>query len=463
MTEKSVVPAAGTTNLPAAGGIGRAKRYAGEPVATAFKEEEVAGLRLGLIARLVVLLVSAGWLWLNLPLGVFVFVMATFVAFVVNAWVHYRLARTGRARPWHPYLFVTIDFALLTFSMFGWLLFFDVSWPPQIMLRQTTFVFFFVFLANFALSYSPWLMLWAGVAGAGTLSVGVVSLLLLPDTIVGNPDLAADPGGLFLNPTYVDIPGWLQIVLALVLTAGVLAVVVWRSRRLVIRQAEATRQRTNLARYFAPTMVDRLAGGGADLQMVRVQPVVVMFVDIVGFTKIAESLTPEASIALLRGFHERVEAAVFEHGGTLDKFLGDGVMATFGTPETGSHDAVNALAAASAIVNAVADWNEASDQPALTVSVGLHHGECVLGDIGSDRRMEFAVLGDAVNVASRLEHLTRDLDCQIVASAALVEAARQEDAEVSGRLLASYSRKAAQPLRGRTEPVDLWIGSALTA
>src|SRR5690606_37992761 len=134
-------------------------------------------------------------------------------------------------------------------------------------------------------------------------------------------------------------------------------------------------------------------------------------------------------IAFLRGLHARLEAAVFEHEGTLDKFLGDGVMATFGTPEPGPRDAVNALAAGRAMLATIADWNverQAAGEPPVRLSIGIHYGEAVLGNIGTDRRLEFAVLGDVVNVASRLETLTRKLGCRLAASAELIAATRSQ-------------------------------------
>ena len=100
-----------------------------------------------------------------------------------------------------------------------------------------------------------------------------------------------------------------------------------------------------------------------------------------------------------------MEEAVFAHGGTLDKYLGDGLMATFGTPFASERDALNALDCARAMMDSVARWNEtraARGEPPIRASVGLHYGPAVLGDIGANR-LEFAVIGNTVNVASRIE------------------------------------------------------------
>jgi adenylate cyclase len=114
---------------------------------------------------------------------------------------------------------------------------------------------------------------------------------------------------------------------------------VHRARRLVAAQAESERARGNLARYFSPNVVDQLARVEEPLGPVRVQPAAVLFADIVGFTAASERQSPEQTIALLREVHHRMADAVFDHGGTLDKYIGDAVMATFGTPHPATDDA----------------------------------------------------------------------------------------------------------------------------
>ena len=251
----------------------------------------------------------------------------------------------------------------------------------------------------------------------------------------------------------------LQEIVVLIVVAWLLGLVMLRSRRLAERQITAERERANLARYFSPNIVDEIARRDRPFASVREQPVAVLFSDIVGFTKLAESQTPTETIDILRGYHQRVERAVFDHGGTLDKFLGDGVMATFGTPETGEHDAFDALACARDIVRAMEDWNrvlQLDGAPPIRVSIGLHYGPVVIGDLGSARRLELAVLGDTVNVASRLEHRTRDLGCSIVLSDHLLHAARANRRADADHIFTALEQKDPIELRGRAEPIPVW-------
>ncbi|MBM3558630.1 MAG: adenylate/guanylate cyclase domain-containing protein [Alphaproteobacteria bacterium] len=154
-----------------------------------------------------------------------------------------------------------------------------------------------------------------------------------------------------------------------------------------------------------------------------------------------------------------MEACVFDSDGKLDKFLGDGVMATFGTPEPGPSDPANALACARAMHAAVDEWNgrrRDAGLPPIRLSVGVHWGRVVLGDIGSERRLEFTVLGDTVNVAARIEALTRMRDCRVAVSEALVNVLRTSGDPRAGTLLDGFHDAGRQITLGRAEPVAVW-------
>jgi adenylate cyclase len=356
----------------------------------AFHDEELAGLRLATRALLIALVVIAGWLFVWVSPPRLYFLEAILALFALCALVDRRVRSLEPPPVWWPYAVIAVNFALLTFSMVGYdLLFSDIS-PPQMMLRNGTVVYFFVFIAVVALSYSPQLVIWAGIGGAFSWSIGVYLIVRRPETVTALDHPAGASFDQFLaqhlDPHFVDIDVWTQDVLVMLIVAGILAAGVWRSRQLVVRQAVAARERANLARYFSPRIVDALAQADQPLNTVRHQPVAVLFADVVGFTRLSEQQAPEEVIALLRDLHGRLEAAVFEHEGTLDKYLGDGVMATFGTPTAGPRDAANALACGRAMLASVAAWNRARTSAGaapVRLSVGIHHGDVVLGDIGS--------------------------------------------------------------------------------
>ena len=185
----------------------------------------------------------------------------------------------------------------------------------------------------------------------------------------------------------------------------------------------------------------------------------VMFADLRGFTQMAEYLPPRDVVALLQGFYGRMSDIVTRHGGSVEVFLGDGLMATFVEDDSG-RAAANALNCAEAAFAAMADWNaERADLalPRVRLSVGLHHGDVVLSDVTGERQASVKTLGDVVNVASRLEKLTREIDCRAVVSDDLVRAARRHSPRQVAATLTGFSRIDGQRLRGRDRALDIWV------
>jgi len=414
-----------------------------------FAAEEESGMRIathGRAAALGVIVVLAV-LFVGYPAALHV--QGLLVALIALGYLHYALVRRRGRMLWR-YALVLTDFAMLSLVLFLPNPLDPAPAPDQMLLRHGLFIYYIFIAVAVAFTYVPSLMLFAGFAAAAMWSVGVIELLNRPETVT---DMAQ-----MLDPNFVDVDLWIQEVVLMLLITAMLSAVVVRSRRMVAREVAATRQRANLARYFAPTMVERLAGRDSALGESRVQSVAVLFADIVGFTSMAEAMPPGEIIGLLRRFDAAMETAVFDHHGTLDKYLGDGVMATFGTPETGPRDALNALACAAAMHAAVEEWNErrrADGLPPLALSVGIHYGDVVLGDVGSARRLEFAVLGDVVNVASRLEAATRPHRARTAISEELENACKVQDREAAETLLAGFQPAQQVALPGKTQPLGV--------
>jgi adenylate cyclase len=186
-----------------------------------------------------------------------------------------------------------------------------------------------------------------------------------------------------------------------------------------LRREQQTRER--LSRYHSPAVVDRIVGGAmGEAFEAQELDVTVMFVDIVGFTARAECLAPRDTSRLLNQFFTRMAEHVFELDGTLDKFIGDGLLAVWGAPLAQADHADRAIAAARAMRASLADMNrEWPDRP-IQMRVALNSGVALTGDIGSPRRREFTVLGDVVNVCSRIESMVCQPD-QIVCTRATLD------------------------------------------
>jgi PAS domain S-box-containing protein len=231
-------------------------------------------------------------------------------------------------------------------------------------------------------------------------------------------------------------------------------------------ERKAERARANLARYFSPNIVETLAVKDQPLGPVRRQNLAVLFADIMGFTGISETVEPEQVIELLREVHSWTEKIIFKWEGSIEAYIGDAVLAIFGFPETTEQDPANALLCAYDLLNANRSWNEKRTRAGLLplhLGMGLQYGPVVLGDVGSEDFVEFTVIGDTVNTASRLQQATRTLECNLVAGDQLVNAIAKDrndkNLECIMRQLQYYSNFA---IRGRSNPVDIWTAAITT-
>ena len=212
---------------------------------------------------------------------------------------------------------------------------------------------------------------------------------------------------------------------------------------------EETRRRERLQRYHSPAVVSRILhakGAGEDRFVTQEREVTVMFTDIVGFTRLCEHMEPAAIGDLLNDYFGNMADIIFEHEGTLDKFIGDAILAVFGAPFDQPDHAARCVAAALEMRAALARMNAARGGTPVSVRIALNTGRALTGDMGSPRRKEFTTLGDVVNTASRLQHSVAKPD-QIV----LTDATRQRlGSRFRLNPLGSF------PIRGRESAVDVF-------
>ena len=196
-------------------------------------------------------------------------------------------------------------------------------------------------------------------------------------------------------------------------------------------ERERRRLRQMFGRYVSEQVVEALLQSGERPALGgQAQTVTVLFSDIRNFTSMSERLTASEVVEMLNAYFARACAVLQEAGGSIDKFIGDAVMVEFGSPLPQPDHAARAVRAALALQDVAAEFALWMEQrfpgrglPRFAIGIGLHSGEAVVGNIGSPARMEFTAIGDTVNIASRLEGVTKDMGCVIVASDATVLAA----------------------------------------
>lgn len=206
---------------------------------------------------------------------------------------------------------------------------------------------------------------------------------------------------------------------------------------------ERRRLRAAFGPYVSPAVLRQILAGDIEADGEgRRRPLCVLFSDIRSFTTRSESQPPEATVRLLNRYFEAMTAAVHEHGGTIDKFIGDGLMAFFGAPEVLDDPCRSAALAAQAMVERLGPLNavlSAEGVEPIRIGIGLHFGDAVVGHVGSSSRHEYTAIGDTVNLAARLESLTKGLGHQLVVSQTVADALPDWDWVALGE----------QPIKGR--------------
>jgi adenylate cyclase len=355
------------------------------------------------------------------------------------------LARPAVFRSWVPWVVATLDagvvLGVMIIGVFAERV--SASYTPALAISWAMFLL----LALTAMHFKPALVLYLGgllVAGLATaIALDAHQAALTPtDAFGANLKLIFDGGHNAVRLSLVA------------LTTLVMAMTVARGRRTLLEAVVAARRSANLSRYVPSGLLPLLAEADVEaLKHGRRQDAAILFADIRGFTALSGSLDPEAIAEFLGSFRCRAMRAIEAHGGIVDKFVGDDVMGVFGVPIATSEDAANALTAGRALQAEIAAWNEKrryAGRRAVSIGIGIHYGRVFAGVIEGGKRLEFTVIGDAVNTAHRIEELTKTAGWPLLVSAELLEAAKSPCRSRDCHPLP------AQMVRGLKEPLHLF-------
>ena len=331
-----------------------------------------------------------------------------------------RIARFGNA------LIETSLPASITYVLSGYM-------QPQLVFAFWPPLLFFVFILLSTLRLDFWLSVWTGTVAA-VLQMALVFVLLPLD-----PTAPADNMPLF----YI---GRSMVLFGSGVVAGLVAVSLRRQFENSILAGAARDRVTNLfGQHVSPSVVERLLATQAEPPS-ELRTICVLFLDIRGFTAMTRQRPAGETVELLNSFFAEMIDVVDRHHGIINKFLGDGFLALFGAPLADPSAAQNALGAARAMIEAVEAWNKERPSQALRVGIGIHMGEAVTGVVGSPRRKEYTVIGDTVNLAARLEQLTKETGSQVLVSNSVHAAVAADGAVDLGPLA----------IRGYDEKVQVW-------
>jgi adenylate cyclase len=291
------------------------------------------------------------------------------------------------------------------------------------------------------------------VCAAGLVAWLLVAFVRKPLICLGG--LVAITGGYLLTARLLYDNTGLLLLTVPVLSALVLSGSFSLGFEYFLERLEKLRTRRTLERYVSKNLVAEILENPdsyySSLRGMRV-PVTILFSDLIGFTTLAEKADPEALVAQLNEYLSRMTSVIFSSGGTLDKFIGDAIMAVWGNVRSlgTAQDAKSCARAALGMRRELSQLNQAwreQGRMGLGMGIGVNHGEVIVGNIGSQERMDPTVIGDAVNLASRLEALTRTYGVDMLVGASVAELVRDE----------VYLRSVARvQVKGKTKPVDVF-------
>lgn len=329
------------------------------------------------------------------------------VPWVLAAYLGFTLVRLGQSyRGGLPRWFLTLSVAIDMALLFGLIWSFHLQYmqPPAFYLKAPTLLYVFIFIALGALRFDARYVILAGIAAALGWSMLVAFAVF------------SDPADNMITRDYVRYMTSASVLLgaefdkivSILLVTAILAVAITRARRTLIQSVRESAAARDLSRFFAPEVAARITQAEQQIRAGEgdIREAAILNCDIRGFTALAKRLPPSDVMKLLADYEARMVAAIQRHGGCIDKFMGDGIMATFGAVLRTETFAADAFRAIDALVIAADEWaaerRRAGVEP-LAIHFAVAVGAVVFGAVGDETRLEYTVIGDAVNLAAKIE------------------------------------------------------------
>ncbi len=346
-------------------------------------------------------------------------------------------------------LSVIIDLGLLMALIWGFHI--QYAQPPAFYLKVPTLLASFIFIALRALRFEMRYVVLAGISAAvGWACLVAYAVIVTPDAVVKRDFVG------YMTGNRILIGAEVEKILAILAVTAVLALAIARAQRLLIRAAVDGAAARDFARFFDPNVAERIRGADQPLKAGEgeARDAAILFLDIRGFTRLGSQLTPSALMALLTEYHARLVPIIQHHGGTIDKFIGDGILATFGAAQRLDRCAAAALETVDGVMEEAARWQrerEEQGELALRINAGVAVGRIVFGAVGDERQLEYTVIGDTVNLAAKLEKYNK-----LAGSAALATAETLDRALAQGyRPSHTLERRPGCQVADLAEPIDL--------
>jgi adenylate cyclase len=359
------------------------------------------------------------------------------------------LCRRGDLTPRRVCAFIAADILLLIGLI--WAIHVQYAQPPAFSLKVPTFVYIFVVIALRALRFDPIYVLTAGVAAA----LGWIALTLTA-LLASEPGIVTRSFTDYLTRNAILIGAEVDKVVAILVVTAILAAGIARARRLLVtavREGAAVRE---VSRFLSSGVAETIAGASREVVAgtATARNAAIIMLDLRGFTRLTASLPPDQVVAALVAFHAEVVPIVRRHGGVIDKFLGDGVMVTFGAVAPSPTAAADALRALEELIDRAGGATMAlGGKWGLDVNGAVTAGPVVFAAIGSDDRLEYTTIGAAVNLAAKLEKHNKAARTRALTTVETYNLAFAQGYRAAG----AAARREQNVVAGLEQPIDLIV------
>ncbi|MGD9724825.1 MAG: adenylate/guanylate cyclase domain-containing protein [Nitrospiraceae bacterium] len=387
-------------------------------------------------------------IWYRAP----VWVLTMYVLFTVARLV---LSYRRRLPAWLLVLSVVADIALLMALIWGFHI--EYGQPPSFSLKAPTLLYVFIFIALRALRFDAFYVFLAGVTAAAGWAL-MIMYAVVYDLGSGTGAAVTRNYVTYLTSNSILLGAEFDKIISILIVTIVLSVAIIRARSLLIKSSTEQLAAGALARFFSPAVASQIREAREEIHAGdgQLRDCAILIIDIRGFTALAASMTPTEAIALLVEYQKRLVPIIQRQGGAVDKFLGDGILASFGCVEKSETYAADALRAVRELRIASELWarvQESSGKNAVAIGMAVATGRVIFGAIGDPSRLEFTVIGDPVNLATKHEKHTKAEGVHALATVETYELAIKQGYMPGDRV--EYRR--AREVEGVTGHVDLAV------
>ena len=364
------------------------------------------------------------------------------------------LARRGRLSNWVLYGSVLADMGLLLVMI--WAFHLQYRQPASFYLKAPTLMYVFIFIALRSLRFEVRFVIAAGIAAA----IGWAGLVAYAILDAGGLDAITRDYVRYLTSNGILVGAELDKVITIATVTAILGVAIARARRLMVKAVVGVSATRDLSRFFAPEIARRIVGSERQISAGegQLREAAIFYCDIRGFTRLATGVDPNVLMCLLADYQALVVPIVHHHGGRVDKFLGDGIMATFGAAMANPTYAADAMRAVDEVLSAMDRWNSgqaAKAQPRLQIGASVATGSVIFGAVGNQTRLEYTVIGEAVNLCAKIEKHNKVERVHALTTRAAWDLALDQGYQPTGPGRPLKNRK----IEGVEEPVDLVVPS----